>query len=739
MPRATIQPNRSGKSFTAEFRHPLLTDRGTQKPGRKVRKGLGTGDKAVAAKLGEQLNSLLSDISLHSPAMRHKAEEKFDLRVVEIFFDGLQPHPTLHRELRDSEIPFPKKGSGTPHILFMGSPGAGKTTLLRQMIGTDPKTEKFPATDVNRTTTFDTEILMGSENFTAAISFLSEDEVIFVLSSRVSEAVVAALVGKKVDAVANTFLEPSDKRFRLKYLIGDWESEDESNDPYAEKSTKGEATDHDSTNDELTRYIGKILQIADEAKKSIDQFDHLLSNGTSLESERAIDAAQSSAESSADFLNLVSELTDRIRSKFEEASVGEFRKSNTGWPRLWKHECSPNERARFFQTLRHFCGNQPSLWGRLLTPLVNGVRVSGPFRPSWHNSTQSPMAVIVDTEGVGHKANSSTDLPEGLVSRFSESDAIVVMHRGTDSITHSHGKIFEAIVTAGQIEKTSLVFSWMDKFEGEGTTRWSDKCQHAFSGVKDIAQGQISKSLGRNEASSLLNRLDDNSYYLGELDIGAQNNEPHRHRIDLERLFNSLIDSGRLQQVFSTRPVYEFDKFSLFVRDAMNAFRSQWHAHLGLVQNEDHDTLPWQSVRAVSRRFSERLDDGYPIRPTSNLRHQLATAVSLFLDTPTKWEVSITNEERLKIIHSIKEFATSMIIELCNRRIRDDRHGEWQSAYALRGEGSTIDRRATVEAIFAKGAPIPSSRPEDSVQTDALIGELKEIVLKAIDLAVGKK
>jgi hypothetical protein len=89
--QATLRQSPGRKAVSVEFRHPLRPDPSNQgKPGRKVRKGLGT-DRAAAEKLVADLNRLLADSSLHSPAARPKAEATFkDPRVIEIFYDGIE-------------------------------------------------------------------------------------------------------------------------------------------------------------------------------------------------------------------------------------------------------------------------------------------------------------------------------------------------------------------------------------------------------------------------------------------------------------------------------------------------------------------------------------------------------------------------------------------------------------------------------------------------------------------------
>src|SRR3954447_24231261 len=89
---ATLRQNPGRRALSVEFRHPLRPDPSNEgKPGRKVRKGLGT-DRASAEQLVADLNRLLADPSLHSPAARARAEAAFaDPRVIDIFYEGIEP------------------------------------------------------------------------------------------------------------------------------------------------------------------------------------------------------------------------------------------------------------------------------------------------------------------------------------------------------------------------------------------------------------------------------------------------------------------------------------------------------------------------------------------------------------------------------------------------------------------------------------------------------------------------
>jgi hypothetical protein len=141
--------NRPGWSVT--FRHPLRADsRG--KTGLKMRKGLGTTDDRIADNLVGELNMLLADQSWWSIDRKNNAEEKYDSRIVKIFYEGIEAGKLDSMKQRQSLIPLPTKDEGYSTVMFTGTTGAGKTTLLRHVIGAHHKKDRFPSTSTSRMT-----------------------------------------------------------------------------------------------------------------------------------------------------------------------------------------------------------------------------------------------------------------------------------------------------------------------------------------------------------------------------------------------------------------------------------------------------------------------------------------------------------------------------------------------------------------------------------------------------------
>lgn len=209
---------------------------------------------------------------------------------------------------------------------------------------------------------------------------------------------------------------------------------------------------------------------------------------------------------------IAANILEEVRERFSIVSVGRFEKTTTGWPRCWRLDTT--DRKEFFTALRFFAGIAATRWGRLLTPLVNGIRIAGPFQPTW--ATTIPNIVVFDTEGLGHKADASADLPDHLISMFNEVDSIVLVHSAKSAMDFSVGKALEALVSAGQTKKTIVAFTHMDDVHGPNL-RGRAKNEHAFNNLRNIVENQLAKSLPSEVVRFVTEHLEHNVFYLGKL------------------------------------------------------------------------------------------------------------------------------------------------------------------------------------------------------------------------------
>ncbi|MCU0858916.1 MAG: dynamin family protein, partial [Pontiellaceae bacterium] len=444
--RAAAKQNPGRKSWLVEFRHPLRND-ANNKPGKKVRKGLGTDDEQKALRLVEQLNKLLADESLWSVGAQPEALKSYDEIVVEIFYGEITPRTGSSRDLRDKLLPLPGHDEGYARIALMGVPGAGKTTLVRQLIGTNPDTDRFPSTSVNRTTTFPTEVALREGPYKAVVTFMSEHETRFEIEESISAAIVEAVEGDE-RKIARALLEKSDMRFRLKYLLGDYVVGAETEvDPYDDDAGDGDSVEDESAANAavsqeekarqfqvLTTYIKRIAGLTQGLKVELETHQGAIAEMSSEDRSAALDLIEEQASASDEFVELVSDILDELRTKFARVPGGKFEKMTTGWPNAWHLESPADERTSFLQAVRFFSGISHQLWGSLLTPLVNGMRVIGPFKPQWGD--QDAQLVLIDTEGLGHKANATADLPEQVLALLHEVDVVLLVDSAKNGMTN---------------------------------------------------------------------------------------------------------------------------------------------------------------------------------------------------------------------------------------------------------------------------------------------------------------
>ena len=104
-----------------------------------------------------------------------------------------------------------------------------------------------------------------------------------------------------------------------------------------------------------------------------------------------------------------------IEKRFELLPLGTLQKTRQSWPLSWSGEWPAQERAEFLRAISRFSSNYAPYFGRLLTPLVNGLRVSGPFKPTW-NGGAVPKLVLMDGEGLGHTPKSSSAVSTAQIS-----------------------------------------------------------------------------------------------------------------------------------------------------------------------------------------------------------------------------------------------------------------------------------------------------------------------------------
>ncbi|HEY0693861.1 MAG TPA: hypothetical protein VGD71_33055, partial [Kribbella sp.] len=709
------------------------------KPGRRVRRGLGTTEETEATRLVEELNEILRTEELWEPAARASAAGRFDPRVIDIFYEGLEATRIDFPELREALIPLPTEEEGYRKVLLLGTTGAGKTTVVRQLLGTDPETERFPSTSTAKTTVADTELITTSDaTYRAAVTFTPRDEVIDYLTENVSAAAVAAFRGRKDEEVTRRILDHVNQRFRFSYVLGRGSAVDD--DDIVDDDANDEVDDIDpndygvidlaTTAQVVADAVAAIKTVVERHASSVVEVLQDLGEDERVLAEYIEENLDTDLRQSEEFHEIVDSLVDEIEKRFASLDVGDLKRNRQGWPATWYWET--DDRAEFIKVVARFSSNYAPLFGRLLTPLVNGIRVSGPFEPAW--ASEPVKLVLVDGEGLGHTPKSAATLSTHVATQLEEVDAVLLVDNAAQPMQAAPVAALKSIAVSGNAMKLHFLFTHFDQVTGDNLPTFSAREEHVLASMENVLKA-IGDELGPAAERVLRRRIDDARFFVGDIQepLNPNKNTGRRAIAQFEALLNLLAHPELAAEAGPSLPVFDRMNLSLAVTEAAKAFHARWRGLLGIDMNPDAPKEHWTRVKALTRRLAEGWTDQYDtLQPAADLRNQLQVQVYLMLQQPVRWEGGEpSDDDKQVIIDAMSNAVTKKLMDLTRRRIVEDVRLAWQEAYAQRGAGSTFVRaRIIATDVYDRGAPIPtvSASPDQN-------RFLKEIAVLVADVA----
>ncbi len=745
--------NRPGWSVT--FNHPRRSDaRG--KLGLKVRRGLGTTDEKEADRLVEQLNAILADETWWSVDRRTEAENRFDSIVVSAFFDGIEAGSLPTKDLRGNIIPLPSVEEGYARVMLAGSTGAGKTTLLRHLIGSDHRRDRFPSTSTAKTTTADIEIITAPGPFEAVITFMTEHEVRCAVDECLEEACISAIRDQGDKDIAGALLEHREQRFRLSYILGTWQQEETSQQADAQHEMEFEFKDENEApeaetlaedeiiadselilnNERLSSYVTHIREIAmsvrgQKASERGDFKDMVNANQRQAWLEDFVDGLYENQ----DFSRLSLDIMEEIERRFGFVKVGAFEHTGTDWPTLWYYE--ENDRDTFLKQVRWFTGNQSQQFGRLLTPMVDGIRVRGPFRPAGIELEEAdPRLVFLDGEGLGHSAKEATSVSTRVTERFPEADMILLVDNAESPMQAAPLELLRSVGSSGHGHKLAVVFTHFDQVQGDNLSSYDQRVNHVRASIGN-AIASLRDTLGAPVTEILERQLQKNDFYLGGLNR-ATRSIPSGFRQHMRVLVKRIKEFAEpLEQPVDIAPIYNIVRLELALRDATDGFKGPWMGRLGLSYHDGEEKVHWGRIKALCRRIANRWANEYSdLRPVADFVRQLQSGISIWLDNPVGWTRQPASEEQGQaVINAIRQKVYVQIHVLAEGRLVATHRRGWQTAFGFSGPGSSFERAREMGQIYNAAAPSISSVMEPTAQR--LLDQVLRIITDAVTEAGG--
>lgn len=740
---ATLSQSQGRTGYSAIFRHPVRRDETTGKPGLRIRRGLGTRDRAEAERLCEGLNQLLADTKFHDPAMKAEALLRgFDERLVEMFFDKMSPDEIDFGAIRDEEIPLPDAANDDyRRVLFLGTTGAGKTTVVRQLIGTDPTRERFPSVSAGKTTVHDTEIVIAEGEWRAIVTFVPIDEIREYLAECASAAVLAAHRGAAEREILRRLLNHVNQRYRFSYVLGNG-PQPKTGDFDEDEATAVEADDEpagidlDATDRTLTLAVGTVRSIAERhGKRAKESLAAKSESDERVADEILEEELDDLVRQDEEFHRLNDSLLDEMEKRFEQLEgFGQLRRTRQGWPTSWT--CSTDDRSKFIKAVVRFSGNHAHHWGRLLTPLVNGVRVAGPFRPSWWTGPL-PKLVLFDGEGLGHTPRTSSALATGVIRRIEAVDAVVLVDNSTQPMQAAPIAVMRELVTSGNTPKLIFAFTHFDLVEGDNFPTASSRVDHVLASAENVTAA-LGEDLGPAAERAVRDRIGNARVFLAQIDkpLSKEGTWGSRTISQFEKLLTMIDGTVERPEPLPSRPRYDRIDLVLTVKSAAEAFHNSWFARLGLESRAGWSKEPWQRVKALSRRLASGMSDHYDtLHPVADLRKDLLDRIYVFVQNPIGWtEGEPDADAKLACFDAFADAIAKRLLTLSTRRVWTDRAREWRAAYDERRDGSTFRRARIIgNRIFDPAAPIPDVTP--SPARNLFLRDVVEVVQRAADEA----
>lgn len=736
--------------FVVTFRHPLRTDaRG--KPGLKVRRGLGTADPAEAERLVTELNTLLSDERYWMVTAQAEAARRFSPVVVRAFYSGLEVSAESADKVREVAIPLPGPADGYCRVLLVGTTGAGKTTLLRHLIGAHPQRDRFPSTSTGRTTVADLELVTApGEDYRGVVTFLPERAVRGSVQECLTAACLSAFRGDDDAGVARSLLQHADQTFRLQYVLGDWPLDgadegddwgfaaegDGEGDPGVEDKPDDIPTDAERSENatRLAEWVGQIrgLVMAQAASMATDgEFEWFALEGETLDAAEAM--LTMDLEQSDEYGELVLDILDQILLRFERLDGRMLSKTTTGWPTKW--EMVSSDREAFLRAMRWFSSNYSPRYGRLLTPLVHGMRVRGPFQPAIEG-VDAPKLVLIDGQGLGHTPDSAASVTTNITRRFLEADVILLVDNAEQPMQAAPLAVVRSVATGGFQEKLAIAFTHFDHVTGPNLGPVPAKRDHVLGAARNVLNS-LRTEIGPSLVRSIEQGLDARCFMLGWLDRAPEALAP-KMREQLTALLGFFEHAIEPAEPIPATPVYDPASVLFAVQGAARDFQSRWLARLGFELMENVTKAHWASVKALNRRIA----DGWAIEyrqlmPVADLFTRLSEEISKFLDQPVQWKGDASDPvERERAVSAVRRAVSAALHDFARDRIIQQHVADWVRAYDRAGRGSTRERARDIRDIYEDAAPIPGVIMTE--ETQQFLERVRQLVHDAIRAGGGE-
>jgi hypothetical protein len=554
-----------------------------------------------------------------------------------------------------------------------------------------------------RTTVADTEVIIDDVDFAAAVTFYAECEVREIVRENILEACAFALRERDLAKIASKLLVDSDKRFRFNFVLGAWseKSEDIEDEEFESEDLLedvGLAAGTEPSRRVWPKLEACIAQIISMAEQALEAARRELEPKKSKEDETLVDEYWPQYIDRDHLDALTEEVLEELEKRLCSAT------GQNSWPTVHRIPDTA-DKAEFFRRLQPFYQNNRKLFGTLVTPLVQGLRVCGRFdSPPWMEPKLKSW-VLIDGQGVGHEQGSATKInrtvsPE-LAKKFSTADIICLVDRAVPAMTGDAPILLENLIVRGHQDRLTLVFTHFENVSAPDLNMDGRK-EKVLEGLSSAIQAIA--SLPKAQRVLLERTAEQKSYFLARLD--KPDVTLRSTQAEMKRLCEHIKDSAGEQQLPEFRPLYNEYSFASVLSQEIQAYRRDWSA-------PELARYQWKIMQALTNWIGHAYSDGYPkqnLYPGQDLSSRLVAAISNELESPIEWKPRMpSQDEESRILNAIRTALGDKIDSFCRDiLVRDPRRAFWLPAYEnISGAGTQVRRARAIARILEDRAQLP--------------------------------
>jgi hypothetical protein len=337
-----------------------------------------------------------------------------------------------------------------------------------------------------------------------------------------------------------------------------------------------------------------------------------------------------------------------------------------------------DNRDDFIRQIRWFSSNYWPQFGRLLTPLVDGIRVRGPLYGGF--LSDHPKLALIDGQGLGHTPEPSSSVTTHVTRRYSEVDVILLVDNAQQPMQAAPLSVLRSVASSGHHEKLAIAFTHFDQIKGHNLRTFADKRGHVMGSVMN-ALSSLNDTLGVPVVRAVEHGLDERSFMLGGIDRSLAKlptkaaDYMRSQLIDLVGFFKKAILPPPPPVAF---PIYDPTGIAFAVQEAVTGFQSPWLARLGFGTHEGVRKEHWTRMKALDRRIATEQGVKYDtLRPLADLLKNLLEAISRFLNKPTAWTRDVDEQEQQTTIAGIRRAVQTSLDALATKRLIDAKLADW--------------------------------------------------------------